>query len=162
MVSKRLFALLRKELADVHVQHPFVLEATLTRRLDGIVPRPRRAVTVGVAVEDGFQTRSDLHHNRLLGYPVENGRYAQRAFPAVRLRYLHLQHGLGHVAATAHAIPKLVEVILHALVEPLEVNLVHTRAPLVALDCLVRFPYPVLVNNKRFRRVLCLLLTSHC
>ena len=58
-----------------------------------------------------FQTWSDLHHYCHLCYPVEDGRYAQWTLAAIRLRYLHLQHGLGHVAATAHAIPQLVQVL---------------------------------------------------
>src|ERR1700704_422388 len=64
-------------------------------------------------------------------------------------RYLHRPHWSGHVAASAHPIPQLVEIVLLLGSEIGDADRVHTRCSPVVTDLLPRLEHEALRNIER-------------
>ena len=65
------------------------------------------------------------------------------------LRYLHRPHRARHVAASAHPVPELIEIVDLIVFEQADAHRIHTRRAAVGLDLLPRPSDEALRNVKR-------------
>src|SRR5258707_7872635 len=65
------------------------------------------------------------------------------------LRYLHRPHRARQIAAGAHPVPQLVEVVPLRLTEPVDADGIHARRSAVALDLHPRLMNDALIDLKR-------------
>src|SRR5665811_569097 len=77
-----------KELRDIEVDNPVVLEAPFPAHRDRIQRPPSGTVGIGVVVEQRVHDRLQHHHGHSLSNSVSDVRYAQDSRPP-RLRYFH-------------------------------------------------------------------------
>ena len=91
------------------------------------------------------------HLDDRLRHAVGNGRNAERARAAVRLRYLDEPHGRRMIRARRHSVPDLVQVALQVLLEPRQGHAVHARSTAVRLHPLESFPDELFRNVIRLR-----------
>jgi len=68
------------------------------------------------------------------------------------LRYFHRTHRSGKVAASAHPIPQLIEIVLLIAAELVDADCIHTRRTVIGPDFLPRLENEALVDLKRLHR----------
>ncbi len=89
-----------EELLQVQVHDPALpFRHVAPRRLHGLVRVASRTKAVARLGKLGLEQRLQYLMQRLLEQPVHHRRNAQSAYPALRLRYLHLAHRRRHVLA---------------------------------------------------------------
>ena len=97
---------------DIKVQHPVLFPAAPSSHGQRVMGRTPRTVTVAVGVEDRLKLLLQQHRRRGLGDSVGHNGHPQHPDPRpMILRYLHRPHRARQIAARAHPVPQLVEVV---------------------------------------------------
>ena len=135
---------------DVKIQHPVLFPAALSSHGQRVMGRTPRTVAVAVRVEDRLQLLLQQHRCRGLGDSVRHVRHTEHPDPRpMILRYLHRPHRAREIAARAHPVPQLVEVVPLRAAELGDADGVHARRSVVGPDLLPRLVNEALVDLKR-------------
>ncbi len=144
-----------EEHADVQIEHPVLSPAALTSLGQRVVGGSPRTVAVAVGVEDRLQLLLQQHGGCSLGDAVGHRGHAEHPDPSpMVLGDLHRSHGHGEVAAGAHPVPELVEVVDLVGLELGDAGGVHSRRPIVGTDPLPRLDDEALGDVKRLHLLL--------